>query len=76
MNYFQRRRARRLIEQNNAGKLWLLPSSTSELTPADWQIVRLSLVIAIREHAKTGAFAAVEAATLTLDKISKLGKPR
>ena len=72
MNYFQRRRARRKIEQSNAGQIWLLPSSTPELTPDDWRVIRNALTSAIVHHYRNGADPAAVAATLTLDKISKV----
>lgn len=50
------------------GALWLLPSSTTELTPDDWRVIRLALQRAIVEHTAADRWPAAEAAQHTLDK--------
>lgn len=66
MKLFQRRRDR------FGGPDRPFPSSTSELTPDDWRVIRTALTLAIGDHYRNHADAAAVAATLTLDKISKV----
>lgn len=66
MKLFQRRRNR------FGGPDRPFPSSTPELTPDDWRVIRNALTSAIVHHYRNGADPAAVAATLTLDKISKV----
>lgn len=66
MTLFQRRR-HRLGDSKRP-----FPSTTTELTPDDYRVIRTALVIAITTHTSRGADPAAQAATLTLDKISKV----
>lgn len=67
-----RREVSRVTERRlGAGRLWLLPSTTEDLTPDDWRVIRLALQRAIVEHTAADRWPAAEAAQHTLDKLPK-----
>jgi len=45
------------------------PSSTPEVTPDDWRVIRLALQRAVVEHTTANRWPAAEAAQRTLDKV-------
>lgn len=45
------------------------PSSTTNLTPDDWRVIRLALQRAVVEHTAADRWPAAEAAQRTLDKV-------
>lgn len=69
--FLDRRRRLRAIHRPNPGKLWLLPSSTDDLTPDDLRVIRLALQRAIVEHTAADRWPAAEAAQHTLDKLAQ-----
>lgn len=56
----------------NSGRIWILPSSTPDLTADDWRIIDYSLQTTIRDHTAADRWPAAEAAQRTLDKIRAL----
>jgi hypothetical protein len=47
-----------------------LPSTTGELTPDDWRIIRLALQTQVMESTRAEAWPKAEAAQRTLDKLA------
>lgn len=65
-----RREVSRMTDRRlSSGRLWLLPSSTEELTPDDWRVIRFALQAAIVEHTAADRWPAAEAAQHALDKL-------
>lgn len=73
----QRRRGplRRLLDRLTAPRGFgspsrPFPSSTPDLTPDDWRVIRLALQRAVVEHTAADRWPAAEATQRTLDKVS------
>lgn len=59
------------IDVVQPGRVWMLPSSTPELTPDDWRVIRTALQATIVGYTRAANFTAAEATQRTLDKVPR-----